>query len=244
VDVDTSAYDQGHVPELWDGTGKRNCRTRCVETWPTSAAWTASGSAGLTADTTVILYGDNNNWFAAWGFWATEYYGHKDVRLMNGGRKKWLEEKRPLSTDAPKSAHSYTVNLPTRQCCGRDECFSEHAKIIAVARLTCREISLCMKCAGLLARRWKAGVFLPAIFCGRRSSSAHPCGRNISVARIPGSEPVVVIAIQNHGRIRRKAGAAGKLSKAALVGQVSTHRVLQLRLPVPSHSSRHTAPWS
>ena len=62
------------------------------------------GKSGVGNDTTILLYGDNNNWFAAYAFWQLKYYGHKDVRLINGGRKKWLEEKRPLSTEAPKVA--------------------------------------------------------------------------------------------------------------------------------------------
>src|SRR6266496_269529 len=55
--------------------------------------------AGLNNDTTLILYGDFNNWFAAFAFWVFKYYGHKDVRLMNGGRKKWLEEDRPITKE-------------------------------------------------------------------------------------------------------------------------------------------------
>jgi len=58
--------------------------------------------AGLNSDTTLILYGDFNNWFAAFAFWVFKYYGYKDVRLMNGGRKKWLVEDRPVSKDIPK----------------------------------------------------------------------------------------------------------------------------------------------
>jgi len=57
--------------------------------------------SGVSNDTTVILYGDFNNWFAAFAFWIFKYYGHKDVRLMNGGRKKWIEEKRELVKDIP-----------------------------------------------------------------------------------------------------------------------------------------------
>ena len=103
VDVDTSAYDQGHVP----GAVGWNWQTQLQDTLRRDLADQRSfgqlaGSAGLTPETTVILYGDNNNWFAAWAFWQLKYYGHNDVRLMNGGRKKWLEEKRELSTDAPK----------------------------------------------------------------------------------------------------------------------------------------------
>jgi thiosulfate/3-mercaptopyruvate sulfurtransferase len=58
--------------------------------------------AGINNDTTLILYGDFNNWFAAFAFWVFKYYGYDDIRLMNGGRKKWLEEDRPLSKDIPE----------------------------------------------------------------------------------------------------------------------------------------------
>jgi thiosulfate/3-mercaptopyruvate sulfurtransferase len=57
---------------------------------------------GVNDDTTLVLYGDFNNWFAAFAFWVFKYYGYKDVRLMNGGRKKWLTEDRPLTKDVPQ----------------------------------------------------------------------------------------------------------------------------------------------
>ena len=103
VDVDTSAYDQGHVP----GAAGWNWQTQLQDPVKRDLADQQSfeklaGNAGINPTTTVILYGDNNNWFAAWAFWQLKYYGHNDVRLMNGGRKKWLEEKRQLSTDAPR----------------------------------------------------------------------------------------------------------------------------------------------
>jgi thiosulfate/3-mercaptopyruvate sulfurtransferase len=56
---------------------------------------------GVNNDTTLVLYGDFNNWFAAFAFWVFKYYGFKDVRIMNGGRKKWLEEDREISKDIP-----------------------------------------------------------------------------------------------------------------------------------------------
>jgi thiosulfate/3-mercaptopyruvate sulfurtransferase len=60
-----------------------------------------------------VLYGDNNNWFAAWALWQLKIYGHKDVRLMNGGRKKWIAEGRELTKDAPKVAKaSYKASAP------------------------------------------------------------------------------------------------------------------------------------
>ena len=57
--------------------------------------------AGVNDDTTLVLYGDFNNWFAAFAFWVFKYYGYKDIRIMNGGRKKWLEEDRPVTKDIP-----------------------------------------------------------------------------------------------------------------------------------------------
>lgn len=69
--------------------------------------------SGVNNDTTLVLYGDFNNWFAAFAFWALKYYGFKDVRLMNGGRKKWLEEDRPLSKETPKySAGNFNASGP------------------------------------------------------------------------------------------------------------------------------------
>jgi len=103
VDVDTSAYDQGHVPgatawnwqtQLQDAVRRDLIDKRGFEE--------LMGRSGVSNDTTVVVYGDNNNWFAAWAFWQLRYYGHREARIMNGGRKKWLEEKRPLSTEAPR----------------------------------------------------------------------------------------------------------------------------------------------
>ena len=103
VDVDTKAYDEGHVP----GAIGWNYATQLADTVTRDILSKAQvekllGEAGITPETPVILYGDNNNWFAAWGFWQLKIYGHKDVRIMNGGRKKWLEEKRTVSRDAAK----------------------------------------------------------------------------------------------------------------------------------------------
>ena len=59
----------------------------------------------------MILYGDNNNWFAAYAFWLLKYYGHSDVRLINGGRKKWIAEGKPLSADVPRyGSKTYRVS--------------------------------------------------------------------------------------------------------------------------------------
>jgi thiosulfate/3-mercaptopyruvate sulfurtransferase len=103
VDVDTAAYEQGHVPGAlgWNWTTQL-CDTVRRDIIPKDAFEKLMAASGIGNDTTVVLYGDNNNWFAAWALWQMKIYGHKDVRLMNGGRKKWLEEGRELSTEPPK----------------------------------------------------------------------------------------------------------------------------------------------
>ena len=58
-------------------------------------------SSGISPDTTIVLYGDNNNWFAAWAYWQLKLYGHRDVRILDGGRKYWLDNGLPLTTDVP-----------------------------------------------------------------------------------------------------------------------------------------------
>jgi thiosulfate/3-mercaptopyruvate sulfurtransferase len=102
VDVDTTAYDQGHVPGAvgWNWTTEL-CDTLVRDIVPKDKLEALLGQSGIDNKTTIVLYGDNNNWFAAWAFWQLKIYGHDDVRLMNGGRKKWLAESRELSTEKP-----------------------------------------------------------------------------------------------------------------------------------------------
>ena len=102
VDVDTAAYEQGHVPGAlgWNWTTEL-CDTVVRDIVPKDRLEQLLGRSGITPDTTIVLYGDNNNWFAAWAFWQLKVYGHRDVRLMNGGRKKWLAEGRELETGTP-----------------------------------------------------------------------------------------------------------------------------------------------
>ena len=127
VDVDTSAYDQGHV----SGAAGWNWQTELQDTVRRDLIDTAAfeqllGRTGISNDTTVIVYGDNNNWFAAWAFWQLKYYGHGDVRIMNGGRKKWLEEKRTITTDVPKTTPTtYKAKDPDASIrAKRDEVFA------------------------------------------------------------------------------------------------------------------------
>jgi thiosulfate/3-mercaptopyruvate sulfurtransferase len=114
VNVDTEAYDQGHVPGAiaWNWTTQL-CDTVQREIIPKEQFERLMADSGVGNGTTVILYGDNNNWFAAWALWQMKLYGHEDVRIMNGGRKKWLEEGRQLTTEAPKiEKTSYTAHEP------------------------------------------------------------------------------------------------------------------------------------
>ena len=114
VDVDSLAYEQGHIAGAvgWDWSEQLQ-DTLSRDIISKSDMDALLGNSGIGNDTTVILYGDNNNWFAAWAFWQLKIYGHSDVRLMNGGRAKWEAEGRPLTTDAPShAAANYTASDP------------------------------------------------------------------------------------------------------------------------------------
>ena len=102
VDVDTTAYDQGHVPGAagWNWSSQL-CDTLVRDIVPKKTLEQLLGDTGIDNKTAIVLYGDNNNWFAAWAFWQLKIYGHEDVRIMDGGRKKWLAEGRDLSTETP-----------------------------------------------------------------------------------------------------------------------------------------------
>jgi thiosulfate/3-mercaptopyruvate sulfurtransferase len=105
VDVDTKAYKEGHVPGAiaWDWTLQLSDTVRRDILSKSQFEKLMAGS-GISNSTTVVLYGDNNNWFAAWALWQMKMYGHKDVRIMNGGRKKWLAEGREVSAGVPAPA--------------------------------------------------------------------------------------------------------------------------------------------
>jgi thiosulfate/3-mercaptopyruvate sulfurtransferase len=102
VDVDTEAYDTGHAPGAigfnWE-TQLQDQTTRDILSKEDFES--LLGNHGLTDDSTVVLYGDNSNWFAAYTYWQFKYYGHDDVRLMDGGRDYWLENDYPTTTDVP-----------------------------------------------------------------------------------------------------------------------------------------------
>jgi thiosulfate/3-mercaptopyruvate sulfurtransferase len=102
VDVDTEAYEAEHAPGAigfnWE-TQLQDQTTRDVLAKGDFEA--LLGSHGITEDSTVVLYGDNSNWFAAYAYWQFKYYGHADVRLLDGGREYWLENDYPTTDEAP-----------------------------------------------------------------------------------------------------------------------------------------------
>ena len=111
VDVDTTQYESGHIPDAvgfnWQSQLQDSVQRDIISKEDFSALL---GQAVIDNDTHVVLYGDNNNWFAAYAFWLFKYYNHQKVSLMDGGRKKWLDESRPITTDEPQYAQvSYTV---------------------------------------------------------------------------------------------------------------------------------------
>jgi thiosulfate/3-mercaptopyruvate sulfurtransferase len=102
VDVDTTAYDQSHIPGAvgWNWTSQlADGVRRDIASRDEFSQLLSQG--GIGPDTTVVLYGDNNNWFAAWAYWQLKLYGVERVKLLNGGRKYWLDNNLPLSTDVP-----------------------------------------------------------------------------------------------------------------------------------------------
>ncbi|MGH2451525.1 MAG: sulfurtransferase [Candidatus Limnocylindria bacterium] len=105
VDVDTSAYGTGHIQGAVGLDWRQDLQQRPVRDIITKEQLERLLSLhGVTPKTTIVAYGDNNNWFAAWFFWLLSYYGHPELRLMDGGRAKWIAEGRPLTTDPPEHA--------------------------------------------------------------------------------------------------------------------------------------------
>jgi thiosulfate/3-mercaptopyruvate sulfurtransferase len=119
VDVDTTAYDEGHIAGAigfnWTSQLQDQTRRDVITKGELEKLLSA---AGISNSDTIILYGDNNNWFAAYAFWVLEMYGHQKLKLMDGGRKKWLDEGRAVTKDAPSitptSYKAYEPNAALR----------------------------------------------------------------------------------------------------------------------------------
>jgi thiosulfate/3-mercaptopyruvate sulfurtransferase len=102
VDEDTTAYDGGHIPGAIKLDWKKDLQDPVRRDFVNAEQFSALLSErGVSNDDTVVLYGGNNNWFAAYAYWYFKLYGHEDVKLLDGGRKKWELDARPYSTDVP-----------------------------------------------------------------------------------------------------------------------------------------------
>jgi len=102
VDEDPALYEEGHIPGAvklhWRDDLQDPVERDLVEKDDFEKLL---GTIGIGNDTTVVLYGDKNNWFAAYAYWYLKIYGHEDIRILDGGRQKWIEEERELTTDVP-----------------------------------------------------------------------------------------------------------------------------------------------
>ena len=105
VDENTDLYGEGHVPGAVELHWRRDLQDPLRRDVVDRATFEqVLGGRGIANDTTVVLYGDKNNWFAAYAFWYLRLYGHADVRIVDGGRQKWIDEGRELTTDVPRPA--------------------------------------------------------------------------------------------------------------------------------------------
>jgi thiosulfate/3-mercaptopyruvate sulfurtransferase len=112
VDEDTTAYDKGHIRGAIKLDWTTDLQDQVRRDFVNKAQFEALLSdRGVANDHTVVLYGGNNNWFAAYAYWYFKLYGHQDVKLLDGGRKKWELDSRPLSSDAvSRSATQYEAS--------------------------------------------------------------------------------------------------------------------------------------
>jgi thiosulfate/3-mercaptopyruvate sulfurtransferase len=114
VDEDTTAYDGGHIPGAIKLDWKKDLQDPVRRDFVNREQFSALLSErGVRNDDTVILYGGNNNWFAAYAYWYFKLYGHRDVKLLDGGRKKWELDARPYAKDVPaRPAAQYQASAP------------------------------------------------------------------------------------------------------------------------------------
>jgi thiosulfate/3-mercaptopyruvate sulfurtransferase len=111
VDENPDLYDQGHIPGAIKLHWRDDLQDPLIRDVVTKADFERlMGERGIGNDSTVVLYGDKNNWFAAYAYWYLKIYGHEHVRLVDGGRQKWIEEGRELTKDAASpDATAYTA---------------------------------------------------------------------------------------------------------------------------------------
>ncbi len=111
---DPALYDQTHIAQAVRIHWKNDLQDPIIRDWLSQDRFgRLLGELGISHDHTVILYGDKNNWFATYTFWLFKYYGHRDARILNGGRDRWLRERRKTSTEVPRFAPTtYQAKAP------------------------------------------------------------------------------------------------------------------------------------
>ncbi|SKB06362.1 sulfurtransferase [Aeromicrobium choanae] len=114
VDEDVEAYDKGHIPGAIKLDWKKDLQDGVRHDFISKDRLEALLSEkGVSNDDTIVFYGGNNNWFAAYAYWYLKYYGHQNLRLLDGGRKKWELDSRELTDEAPsRAATTYTSQEP------------------------------------------------------------------------------------------------------------------------------------
>ncbi|GAB7094505.1 sulfurtransferase [Halolamina litorea] len=114
VSVDTEAYDEGHAPGAIGFSWETQLQDQTTRDILSKGDFESLlGGHGIANDSTVVFYGDNSNWFAAYAYWQFNYYGHDDVRLLDGGRDYWVENDFPLTTEEPDfPEQEYTARGP------------------------------------------------------------------------------------------------------------------------------------
>ena len=102
VDVDTEAYDEAHAPGAIGFNWETDLQDQVERDVLKKGDFEETlGEAGISEDSTVVLYGDNSNWFAAYTYWQFKYYGHDDVKLLDGGREYWIDNDYPTTDEEP-----------------------------------------------------------------------------------------------------------------------------------------------
>src|SRR5918996_4887239 len=103
VDENPALYEEAHIPGAIGFDWKKDLQDQVKRDFLDNEKFgELFGSRGISNDHLIVLYGDRNNWFAAYTYWYLKYYGHNNVKLMNGPREKWISEGRPTSTEVPQ----------------------------------------------------------------------------------------------------------------------------------------------
>ena len=140
VDEDTTAYDGGHIAGAVKLDWRQDLQDPVRRDFVNKQQFEALlSSRGIANDDTVVLYGGNNNWFAAYAYWYFKLYGHGDVKLLDGGRKKWELDARPLVKDAAPAPGDAATRPRTRTCP------SARSATTSSRRSACRTSSTCAR---------------------------------------------------------------------------------------------------